>query len=1019
MPFKKTRLKDPQFLIGRADHLHFFVHDILRLDDPGHNIISISGQGGVGKSTLLRRFLEEARLPEFREYCLTAWTDERQATPAGVMERLAEQFREGGHALKKFEDALTRYKEALRRMQAAGYRDEQEQLVREVVETAGTLAEEIPFAGGVVHKGTTVLSDLVLEKGRMRQFLKDAARLEDPIGDLTSTFVRDLNALADTLVPSAASWNKRPRRILLFFDTFEQLASDIAPWLLDYFLEQEVSANIVLVIAGRDSLESSLPDDPKRWLPHLDSGTIHRISLKAFTEEETQLYLANRGITDPEKISQISQLSRGLPLYLSMLTTNAEGRIDPTASVVENFLRWIPRHESQKRQLALNAALFSLPFTKDDLAAFSYAEPERSELYRWISGQPFVLSNPQDGRHTYHDEARGMFRRDLYQRSPEEYYTARRTLARYYQQRLTTLQDEGGDTMYSSHPWQELAIALIQQVFLLPDEDSHLLGIAYVLRMYEHSAQDDELIRVLKTLAQESDQQVATHAQLLARQLLQYIEENTEEHYQHWLSVANALLERVSHVVSFPSDALAYLHRQIGRAYRRAGEYQPALEAFNRAILLLPNHANSYSGRGETYRLLKNYTQALADFDKAIALDDQDDWDFVRRGRIYHDLKRYEEALLDFGRAIALDEKYTWAVAMRGETYRLMGRYEDAVVDSSRAIALDEKYSAAFSLRGEIYRNMKRYEEALEDFGRAIALDEKDTWALARRGQTYQALERYEDALVDFDRAIALDEKSDWIFANRGETYRLMKRYEEALADFDKAIALNENYTWALASRGETYRLRERYEEALLDFDRAIALDEKNTRALARRGETYRLMKRYEEALADFDRAIALDEKDAWALVRRGQTYRALKRYEEALVDFDRAIALDEKNTWVLASRGEMYRLMERYEEALADFDKAIALDEKSDWAIAMRGETYRLMGHYKEALADFDKAIALDEKDTWALARRGQTYQALERYEEALADFDRAIALNEKYGGPVCQVQKSVVGKIPLSPFQ
>src|SRR5204862_6881256 len=108
----------------------------------------------------------ELHLAEYHEYCLSALVNERQTTPASVMERFAVQLREQGHPLKRFEDALTHYKEAVRRIQVA-YRDEQEVLVRDVVHVVGSAIEEIPFAGGIVHKGATALTDMVLEKGRM------------------------------------------------------------------------------------------------------------------------------------------------------------------------------------------------------------------------------------------------------------------------------------------------------------------------------------------------------------------------------------------------------------------------------------------------------------------------------------------------------------------------------------------------------------------------------------------------------------------------------------------------------------------------------------------------------------------------------------------------------------------------------------------------------------------------------------------------------------------------------------
>ena len=130
MPFKKNDPHSPQqsgerkkIFVGRADHIHFFIHSILEPEDPSHNIISIAGQGGVGKSTLMNYLLDEAQTRRFREYCVTAQVNDRQTTPANVMERFAEQLREAGQPLKKFEEVLTSYKEALRRIRI-GLRDE-------------------------------------------------------------------------------------------------------------------------------------------------------------------------------------------------------------------------------------------------------------------------------------------------------------------------------------------------------------------------------------------------------------------------------------------------------------------------------------------------------------------------------------------------------------------------------------------------------------------------------------------------------------------------------------------------------------------------------------------------------------------------------------------------------------------------------------------------------------------------------------------------------------------------------
>jgi hypothetical protein len=63
MPFKKTNAdsKDARSLAeackkftGRSSELLFFIQHLLKPEDPTYHIISISGQGSGGKSTLLK-----------------------------------------------------------------------------------------------------------------------------------------------------------------------------------------------------------------------------------------------------------------------------------------------------------------------------------------------------------------------------------------------------------------------------------------------------------------------------------------------------------------------------------------------------------------------------------------------------------------------------------------------------------------------------------------------------------------------------------------------------------------------------------------------------------------------------------------------------------------------------------------------------------------------------------------------------------------------------------------------------
>src|SRR4051812_47779814 len=78
--------------IGRTSEILFFTQNILKPEEPVHNMLSLWGQGGVGKSTLLARFRSEAQMGDFKAYCVTALVDERQFTPVRIMEQFAAQL---------------------------------------------------------------------------------------------------------------------------------------------------------------------------------------------------------------------------------------------------------------------------------------------------------------------------------------------------------------------------------------------------------------------------------------------------------------------------------------------------------------------------------------------------------------------------------------------------------------------------------------------------------------------------------------------------------------------------------------------------------------------------------------------------------------------------------------------------------------------------------------------------------------------------------------------------------------
>ena len=795
---------------------------------------------------------------------------------------------------------------------------------------------------------------------------------------------------------SRSGGSKRNRRLVLFFDTFERLGLEAAPWLLDNFLkEKDINPNIVLVVAGRDLLYKTA-DQTSRWLEYRDD--IKSFPLQFFDLEQTRLYLVQFGVTEPDEVKRIWEISGGLPFFLDLIVASPEDATNPTRDVVKRFLKWIPEAETVKRRLVTEAALFTQPFNQDDLEAFEYVgEGERAALYEWLSNLTFVRTNSAKGGCYYHDRARELFGREFYERTHKDYHNTRRAIAAYYQKQLENLEKDGGEEIAESSEWQETIKLLIEQLFLLPDETSHIKAMQHVLTLNSKTKDKQETISLLQQVIQESsNNRVNNGAVLLANLLVQYFERDYRD--TEFLLVIKQLLAKVKTASFFPSEQTAKLYANKGVAYQQQGNYTQAILDFDQAISLNPKDAWAFGERGETYRQQGNYTQAIVDFDQAISLNPKDAWAFAMRGETYRQQGNYTQAIVDFDQAISLNPKDAWAFAMRGETYRQQGNYTQAIVDFDQAISLDPKNDWAFAHKGLAYQQQGNYLQAIADFDQAIALDLKDAWVFALRGLAYRQQGNYPQAIADFDQALSLDPKYAGVFAHRGQIYRIQSNYAQAIADFDQAISLDHKDARNFAHRGEAYRQQGNYPQAIADFDRAISLDPKYVWAFAHRGEAYRQQGNYPQAIADFDQAISLDHKDARNFAHRGKVYLQQGNYPQAIADFDRAISLDPKYVWAFAHRGEAYRQQGNYPQAIADFDQAISLDHKDARNFAHRGKVYLQQNNYTQAIADFDQAISLNPKDAETFAHRGEAYLQQENYLQAIADFDQAISLDPKY---------------------
>jgi AAA+ ATPase superfamily predicted ATPase len=101
--------EEAERFVGREKELETFRQQINRTP-PRYLIFYITGQGGVGKTTLLNRYREIAKDLSF----LLADCDELQRDIPAVLGRFAHQLAEQGYSLKRFNERYKTYRQKMK-----------------------------------------------------------------------------------------------------------------------------------------------------------------------------------------------------------------------------------------------------------------------------------------------------------------------------------------------------------------------------------------------------------------------------------------------------------------------------------------------------------------------------------------------------------------------------------------------------------------------------------------------------------------------------------------------------------------------------------------------------------------------------------------------------------------------------------------------------------------------------------------------------------------------------------------
>ena len=365
-----------------------------------------------------------------------------------------------------------------------------------------------------------------------------------------------------------------------------------------------------------------------------------------------------------------------------------------------------------------------------------------------------------------------------------------------------------------------------------------------------------------------------------------------DDYRQGRLAEAAATMGAVA--LATPTNATVWSDFGVIRA--ASGEIALALECYERALAIQPNHAGALGNKGMALSALGRHEEALVCYDRALAFHPRSAEHNNNKGGALRALGRFEAALQSFDAALAIRADFVDALNNRANTLADLGRHAKALETFERLRKLAPGRFDVCINQGVALLRTGQAEAALVSLDEAVRLAPNSPQAHDSRGEALRRLGRPAEAAQAFFRALALNPKFAEAFFHLGQTFLDLKLLTEAIAAMRTALQLNRGLAPALRNLWQVQMNLHQFAEAAATSELAIAYDPRDVDSRNLRGIALSHLGRDEEALADYDAAIAVDPSSVIALNNKALLLIQLGRIEAGLAQLNEAVARAPQN---------------------------------------------------------------------------------------------------------------------------
>jgi len=361
------------------------------------------------------------------------------------------------------------------------------------------------------------------------------------------------------------------------------------------------------------------------------------------------------------------------------------------------------------------------------------------------------------------------------------------------------------------------------------------------------------------------------------------------------------------------------------------GKFQDALEKIAILDQKYPGESLLSNISGACYQGLGQFEMAVECYEKAITINPSYYKAYYNLGGILQDLGKLNASIECFEKALSIKPDYADANNNIGNVFKELGQFDNAIKSFEKAIEVKPDYAEAHYSLGQIFQDLGKMEAAISSYQEVLVIKPDFAELHNNLGVIYQEAGELDSALHHLEDAVRIMPEFTEAFHNLGNVYKELNQPNRALDCYKNAVAINPNYTDAHYELGHILQDLGQLDKAVESYQKALIIEQDKVEVHYALGNILKDLGQFNAAIKSYEKAISITSENddfhhslAIALHNNGQFEKALKSYNKVL-------SINPKNAEAYFNLGNLMLEFAKYDEAVLNYENALSLKSGID----------------------------------------------------------------------------------------